>query len=159
MAEKSYFEQLQEQAKLQSAAAKERGPELGVGPQSFTIIGGTHGSKEGRDWSAVVLRHTNGHEYRIFYNLYWPLKEGELEQRLNVNTFNWIVAFDPKLLASYTDKDFDNYFNSLAGRSYEVKYTLSKKGKVVIDFEATPILLDVLEEELAVDEIDFDAVE
>lgn len=159
MAEKSYFEQLQEQAAAQAAAAKERGPALGVGPHSFTIIGGTHGSKEGREWSAVVVRHTNGHEYRIFYNLYWPLKEGELEQRLNIKTFDWIVGFDPKAITSYKGADFDDFFNSLSGRSYELKYTLNKKGSVVVDFEALPVLLDALEEELTIDEINFDAVE
>jgi hypothetical protein len=159
MAEKTYFEQLQEQAAAQAAAAKERGPELGVGAHAFTIIGGTHGEKDGREWSAVVLRHTNGHEYRIFYNLYWPLKEGELEPRLNVDTFNWICDFDRAALASYKEADFDNYFNSLAGKSYEIRYNLSKKGKVVPDFSSAPVLLDTLEEELTVDEINFDAVE
>lgn len=158
MAEKTYFEQLQEQAAAQQAAATERGPELGVGPQHFTIIGGTHGSKDGRDWSAIVARHTNGHEYRLFYNLYWPLKEGELEQRLNVDCFNWICDFDRAALAGYTDKDFDNFFNSLAGKSFEIKYTLSKKSRVVIDFSAAPIALDSLEESLSIDEINFDEV-
>jgi len=156
--EKSYFEQLQEQAEAAKKAAAERGPELGVGPQSFTIIGGTHGVKDDREWSAVVARHTNGHEYRLFYNLYWPLKEGELEARLNVDTFNWIVGFDPVGIASYTGKDFDDFFNKLTGKSYELKYTTSKKGKVVLDFGATPIALDTLEEELVVDEIDFDSI-
>lgn len=156
--EKSYFEQLQEQAEAAKKAASERGPELSVGPQQFTIIGGTHGEKDGREWSAVVARHTNGHEYRLFYNLYWPLKEGELEPRLNVNVFNWIVGFDPVGIASYTGKDFDDYFNMLTGKSYELKYTTSKRGKVVVDFAATPIALDTLEEELIVDEIDFDAI-
>lgn len=156
--EKSYFEQLQEQAEAAKKAASERGPELGVGPQQFTIIGGTHGEKDGREWSAVVARHTNGHEYRLFYNLYWPLKEGELEPRLNVNVFNWIVGFDPAGIASYTGKDFDDYFNTLTGKSYELKYITSKRGKVFVDFAATPIALDTLEEELVVDEIDFDAI-
>lgn len=157
--EKTYFEQLQEQAEAAKKAAAERGPELGVGPHQFTIIGGTHGEKDGREWSAVVMRHTNGHEYRIFYNLYWPLKEGELEPRLNVDTFNWICDFDRASLSSYKEENFDNYFNALAGKSYEVQYTLNKKGKVVPDFKATPVALDTLEEELVVDEIDFDAVE
>lgn len=157
--EKTYFEVLQEQAAAASAAASARGPELGVGPHTFTIIGGTHGSKDGRDWSAVVARHTNGHEYRLFYSLYWPLKEGEIEPRLNVNTFNWIVAFDRDALAKYDKNDFDDYFNKLAGRSYEIRYTTSKRGKVVIDMAATPVLLDTLEEELVVDEINFDEIE
>jgi hypothetical protein len=158
MAEKTYFEQLQEQAEAQAASAAARGPELGIGPQTFTIIGGTHGEKDGREWSCVVARHTNGFEYRLFYNLYWPLKEGELEPRLNVDAFNWVVDFDRPALASYTDKDFDNFFNSLAGKSYEVKYTTSKKGRVVIDWKSSPILLDSLEESLEVDEINFDEV-
>lgn len=159
MAEKTYFEELQEQAAAQAAAAKERGPELSVGPQHFTIIGGTHGEKDGREWNCVVARHTNGFEYRLFYNLYWPLKEGELEQRLNVNAFNWVVDFDREALASYTDKNFDAFFNALAGRSYEITYTTTKKGKVVIDNKVAPILLDSLEEALTVDEINFDEVE
>jgi hypothetical protein len=157
--EKTYFEQLQEQAEAAKKAAAERGPELGVGPQSFTILGGTHGEKDGREWSAVVARHTNGHEYRLFYNLYWPLKEGELEPKLNVDTFNWICDFDKTALASYKEANFDNYFNKLTGKSYEIRYKLSTKGKVVIDFSISPLLLDTLEEELVVDEIDFDAVE
>lgn len=157
--EKTYFEVLQEQAAEAAAAASARGPELGVGPHTFTIIGGTHGAKDGREWSAVVARHTNGHEYRLFYNLYWPLKEGEIEPRLNINTFNWIVAFDRDALAKYDKNDFDDYFNKLAGRSYEIRYTTSKKGRVVIDMEATPVLLDTLEEELVVDEINFDEIE
>lgn len=159
MAKKTYFEELQEQAAAAMAAATSRGPELTTGPQQFTILGGTHGTKDGRDWSAVVLRHTNGHEYRIFYDLYWPLKEGELEQRLNVNAFNWICAFNKDLLASYTDSDFDNYFNALAGKQFELQYTVTKKGKVVVDFSKNPIPLDVLEETLVVDEINFDEVE
>ncbi len=158
MAEKTYFEQLQEQAAAQAASAAERGPELSVGPQHFTIIGGTHGEKDGREWSAIVARHTNGFEYRLFYNLYWPLKEGELEQRLNVDAFNWVVDFDRAALAGYADKDFDNFFNKLAGKSYEIKYTTSKKGKVVIDWSASPIALDTLEETLSVEEINFDEV-
>lgn len=157
--EKTYFEILQEQAAEAAKAASVRGPELSVGPHTFTIIGGTHGAKDGREWSAVVARHTNGHEYRLFYNLYWPLKEGEIEPRLNVNTFNWIVAFDRDALAEYDKNDFDDYFNKLAGRSYEIRYTTSKRGKVVIDMAATPVLLDTLEEELVVDEINFDEIE
>jgi hypothetical protein len=157
--EKTYFEQLKENAEKVAASASERGPELGVGPQPFTIIGGTHGEKEGREWSAIVARHnTNGYEYRLFYNLYWPLKEGELEERLNVDTFNWIVGFDPKLLTGYKEKNFDAFFNSLVGRSYEINYVVNKKMKVVVDFKTLPILLDVLEETLTVDEIDFDSV-
>ena len=86
--------------------------------------------KDGREWSAVVARHTNGHEYRLFYNLYWPLKEGELEPHLNVNVFNWIVGFDPVGIASYTGKDFDDYFNMLTGKSYELKYTYQQEVKL-----------------------------
>jgi hypothetical protein len=157
--EKTYFEVLKEQAEKVAATATERGPILTVGPQHFTIIGGTHGEKDGRDWSAIVARHTNGHEYRLFYNLYWPLKEGELEQRLNVDTFNWIVAFDPTLLAGYKDTNFDAFFNSLVGRSYELRYSTNKRsGKVYLDYTIPPVLLDVLEEELTVDEINFDEV-
>lgn len=158
--EKTYFEQLQEQAAIQAAAVTERGPELEVGPHKFTIIGGTHGTSEGGyDWTAVVLRHTNGHEYRIFYNLYWPLKEGEIEQRLNVDAFNWIVSFDKAALASYKEENFDAYFNGLAGKSYEINYTLTKTGKVVPDFKTPPVYLDDLEDELEVDEINFDEIE
>ena len=156
--EKTYFEQLQEQAKEQQEKAAERGPELGVGPHQFTIIGGTHGTKGTYDWSAIVARHTNGFEYRLFYNLYWPLKEGELEPRLNVDTFNWLVAFDPTGIASYKEENFDNFFNALTGKSYEIRYTTSKRGKVVTDFKALPVSLDTLEETLTVDEINFDEV-
>lgn len=159
MAEKSYFEQLQEQAAAQESAAKERGPELTVGPQSFTIIGGTHGTtKDGREWSAVSARHTNGHEYRLFYSLYWPLKAGEIEPGLNVSVFNWIVAFDPTEIAKYTGTDFDNFFNKLTGRAYQINYTVNKSGKVVIDFNTPPLLLDTLESELSLDEVNFDAI-
>lgn len=156
--EKTYFEQLQEQAEAAKKASVERGPELGVGPQTFTIIGGTHGEKDGREWTAVVARHTNGHEYRLFYSLYWPLREGELEPRLNVDVFNWIVAFDRAALSSYTETTFDNYFNSLAGKTYAINYMMSKKSKVVIDFKTEPLAMDMLEETLSVEEINFDTI-
>lgn len=158
--EKSFFEELQEQAAQVEASATERGPELGVGPHQFTIIGGAHGAKDGRDWSCIVARHTNGHEYRIFYNLYWPLKEGELEPRLNVNAFNFVTSFDKAALAGYKEPDFDAYFNALAGKSYEINYAAAKRsGKIYPDFSTEPILLDTLEEELEVDEIDFGEIE
>lgn len=161
--EKTYFEILQEQAQKAQERAQERGPELGVGPQRFTIIGGISGTHNNRDWSAVQVRHTNGHEYRLFYNLYWPLKPGEITPQLNVDVFNWIVAFAPDALATYTEPNFDAYFNSLVGKQFEVNYTVVSKGasagKVVLSFKDKPILLDVEEEEIAVDEINFDAIE
>lgn len=160
MAEKelTYFEQLQAEAAKAQESATVRGPELAPGLHQFTILGGTHGSKEGRDWSAVVVRHTNGHEYRIFYNLYWPLKEGELEPKLNVSVFNWICSFDKSLLATYKEDNFDKYFDALVGKSFEITYTVNKKGRVVIDFNKHPIPVNVLEEELSVDEINFDEI-
>lgn len=161
MAEKSFFEQLQEQAKAAESKATERGPELGVGPHVFTIIGGTSGVKEatGNAWSAVVVRHTNGHEYRLFYNLYWPLKDGELEANLNVDAFNWVTGFDPIALSTYTGKDFDDYFNGLTGKQFEIRYTAFKSGRIGVDYKSIPVLLDSLEEELEVDEINFDEIE
>jgi hypothetical protein len=161
MAEKTFFEELQEQAKIEESKATERGPELGVGPHTFTIIGGTSGVKEetGNAWSCIVARHTNGHEYRLFYSLYWPLKDGELEPNLNVDAFHWITGFDPVALSTYKDKDFDNYFNGLTGKQFEIRYTTFRSGRVGIDYKATPVLLDSLEEVLEVDEIDFDSIE
>ena len=161
MAGKSCFEQLQEQAKIAESKATERGPELGVGPHVFTIIGGTRGVtvETGNAWSAVVVRHTNGHEYRLFYNLYWPLKDGELEPNLNVDAFNWVTGFDPIALSSYTGKDFDDYFNGLTGKQFEIRYTTFKTGRIGVDYKSIPVLLDSLEEELEVDEINFDEIE
>lgn len=161
MAEKTFFEELQERAKIAESKAAERGPILGVGPHTFTIIGGTSGVKEstGNAWSCIVARHTNGHEYRLFYNLYWPLKDGELEPNLNVDAFNWVTGFDPIALSTYKDKDFDNYFNGLTGKQFEIRYTTFRSGRVGIDYKSIPVLLDSLEEVLEVDEIDFDSIE
>ena len=160
MAEKelTYFEQLQAEAAKAQENAQARGPELQPGVHQFTIIGGTHGTKEGRDWSAVVVRHTNGHEYRLFYNLYWPLKEGELTPQLNVSVFNWICAFDRDLLSDYKGEDFDKYFDALVGKQFEIEYVVNKRGRVVVNFNKLPIALNVLEEELSVDEINFDEI-
>ena len=160
MAEKTFFEQLQEQAKEAESKVTERGPELGVGPHVFTIIGGASGvSEKGNAWSSVVARHTNGHEYRLFYSLYWPLKDGELEPNLNVDAFNWVTGFDPVALTTYTGTDFDNYFNGMVGKQFEIRYTTFKSGRVGIDYKAIPVLLDGIEEELEVDEINFDEIE
>lgn len=159
MAEKTYFEILQEQAAAAAAAGAQQGPALGVGLHRFTIIGGVSGTKDGREWSAVAARHTNGSEYRLFYNLYWPLKDGEITPQLNVNVFNWIVGFNPNGLAGYTEKSFDKYFNGLVGKQFEVNYTMSKQNKVVLDFKTLPVETTIAEEILEVDEINFDAVE
>lgn len=163
MAEKTYFELLQEQAAQTKTAGTTQGPELGVGTHRFTIIGGVSGAKDGRDWSAVAVRHTNGSEYRLFYNLYWPLRDGELTPRLNVDVFNWIVGFDQPSLASYTEKSFDKYFNNLVGKQFDINYTVASRGKyagkVVLDFTTKPVEITGLEETLEVDEINFDAFE
>lgn len=158
---KSYFEELQEQAALAEKSMKERttAPTLEEGPHQFTIIGGASGEKGGRAWSAIVVRHTNGHEYRIFYNLYWPLKPGEISQSLNVNTFNFICGFDKSFLSTYKEKSFDGYFDALTGRSYTINYHTASSGKVYPDFKTLPVYQDVLEETLEVEEINFDEVE
>lgn len=161
MAEKTYFEILQEQAAKAAASSKEQGPELTVGTHRFTIIGGASGVSKntGKEWASVVVRHTNGHEYRLFYTLYWPLKAGELTPRLNVDCFNWIVGFDQAALASYTEVSFDKYFDGLTGRQFDINYTLSKQGKVVIDYKTLPVESGTMEESIELEEINFDEIE
>lgn len=160
--EKTYFELLQEQAEQAKQAGNTQGPELGVGPHRFTIIGGKTGTtKDKRDWSALVARHTNGHEYFLFYNLYWPLKNGEIQPQLNVDVFNWIVGFNPTALSNYSEENFNKYFNDLVGRQFEINYSMSKRGKIFIDFKTLPFEVGLIpeEEEVEVDEINFDDIE
>lgn len=157
----TFYEILKKQREQAQAQGTGATPNLTAGKHVFTIIAGVSGaSQDGRGWSALDVRHTNGYQYRIFYNLFWPLKEGEVEQQLNIDTFNWIEAFDPQALVNYAEDNFDAYFNSLKGKQYEITYMPSRDGqKVFVDFKTPPLLLDILEEDILVEEINFDDLE